>query len=90
VAGGGCQPVRPALAGRVERGVAAGACRTGGLSRIAPVFTSKWDGRWQFTARDGCFRDNEGRGEAMVFSVTPVKVFAHAKGDPFGSTRHKF
>jgi hypothetical protein len=26
----------------------------------------------------------------MVFSVTPVKVFAHAKGDPFGMTRHLF
>jgi hypothetical protein len=26
----------------------------------------------------------------MVFSVTPAKVFAHSKGDPFGATRHKF
>lgn len=26
----------------------------------------------------------------MVFSVTPVKVFAYAKGDPFGATRHRF
>jgi predicted pyridoxine 5'-phosphate oxidase superfamily flavin-nucleotide-binding protein len=22
--------------------------------------------------------------------VTPVKVFAHAKGDPFGATTHRF
>jgi hypothetical protein len=60
------------------------------LSRIAGAFASKWDGRWQFTARDGCFRGSDGEGEAMVFSVTPVKVFAHAKGDPFGATRHWF
>jgi general stress protein 26 len=60
------------------------------LSRIAGAFTDKWDGRWQWTARDGCFRDLDGGGEAMVFSVTPVKVFAHAKGDPFGATTHRF
>jgi hypothetical protein len=60
------------------------------LNRIAGAFTTKWDGRWQFTARDGCFRGLDGSGEAMVFSATPVKVFAHAKGDPFGATRHRF
>jgi general stress protein 26 len=60
------------------------------LSRIAGAFTTKWDGRWKFTARDGCFRGLDGSGEAMVFSVTPAKVFAHSKGDPFGATRHKF
>jgi hypothetical protein len=60
------------------------------LSRVAAAFAVKWDGRWQFTARDGCFRGPDGSGEAMVFSVTPVKVFAHAKGDPFGATKHTF
>ena len=67
-------------------------CRspTTACSRIAGAFTAKWDGRWQFTASGGCFRDSDGRGGAMVFSVTPVKVFAHAKGDTFGATRHKF
>ena len=60
------------------------------LSRVARAFAAKWDGRWQFTARDGCFRDADGSGEAMVFSVTSVKVFAHAKGDPFGATAHRF
>ncbi len=52
------------------------------LSRVAGAFAAKWDGRWQFTARDGCFGGLDGSGEAMVFSVTPVTVFAHAKGDP--------
>jgi general stress protein 26 len=61
------------------------------LQRIAAAFVAKWDGRWQYVARDGAFRDaNDGEGEAMVFSVTPVKVFAHAKGDPFGATAHRF
>jgi Pyridoxamine 5'-phosphate oxidase len=60
------------------------------LGRVAGVFTAKWDGRWQFAARGGCFRHPGGSGEAMVFSVTPAKVFAHAKGDPFGATTHRF
>jgi general stress protein 26 len=60
------------------------------LGRIAGAFTAKWDGRWQWTARGGCFRDPDGSGEAMVFSVKPAKVFAHAKGDPFGATTHRF
>jgi hypothetical protein len=61
------------------------------LARVAPAFAAKWDGRWKFMARDGAFRDGEsGNGEAMVFSVSPAKVFAHDKGDPFGMTRHLF
>jgi hypothetical protein len=60
------------------------------LGRVAAQFLSKWDGRWQFTVRDGCFRGTDGSGEAMVFAVAPVKVFAHAKGDPFGATKHSF
>lgn len=60
------------------------------LSRVAEAFTSKWDGRWQFKAENGAFRDPDGSGEAMVFSVVPVKVWAHAKGDPFGATAHRF
>lgn len=60
------------------------------LSRVAAAFASRWDGRWQWIARDGAFRGHDGSGGALVFRVTPVKVFAHAKGDPFGETRHRF
>jgi uncharacterized pyridoxamine 5'-phosphate oxidase family protein len=61
------------------------------LERVAPLFATRWDGRWKFKAQGGAFRDPEdGSGEAMVFSVTPTKVFAHSKGDPFGLTRHRF
>ncbi|MGH3155486.1 MAG: hypothetical protein ACRDNF_02750 [Streptosporangiaceae bacterium] len=61
------------------------------LARIASAFTTKWDGRWQYRVQDGCFRHPRDQGgEAVVFSVTPTKVFAHTKGDPFGATAHKF
>jgi nitroimidazol reductase NimA-like FMN-containing flavoprotein (pyridoxamine 5'-phosphate oxidase superfamily) len=60
------------------------------LAAVAKAFETKWDGRWQWTARGGCFRGRDGHGEAMVFSVTPAKVWAHAKGDPFGATAHRF
>lgn len=59
------------------------------LERLAAAWTTKWNGQWQFTAGDGCFLHPEG-GEAMVFSVAPAKVWAHAKGEPFGATRHRF
>jgi general stress protein 26 len=59
------------------------------LARAAQAFVNKWDGRWQFTVRDGGFRD-EGSQGAEVFAVTPTKVFAHKKGDPFGATTHRF
>ena len=58
------------------------------LKHLAEVWTTKWDGRWQFTVRDGAFEDD---GSAShVHSVTPAKIFAYAKGDPFGQTRHRF
>ncbi|HEY2507980.1 MAG TPA: pyridoxamine 5'-phosphate oxidase family protein [Streptosporangiaceae bacterium] len=63
------------------------------LGRLAAAFRPKWDGRWTFAAADGGFRDasdGDGPGQAQVFTVTPAKVFAHAKGDPFGETRHTF
>ena len=61
------------------------------LGRVAAAFTTKWDGRWQWIAGGRHhLRDTEGSGEATVFSVTPAKVFAHAKGDPLGATTHRF
>jgi len=62
------------------------------LGRLAAAFTAKWDGRWQFAARGGAFGDpaDDSPGQAQVFTVRPVKVFAHAKGDPFGATRYRF
>jgi nitroimidazol reductase NimA-like FMN-containing flavoprotein (pyridoxamine 5'-phosphate oxidase superfamily) len=61
------------------------------LRRLAEVWATKWDGRWQLEARDGGFR-SPGMDDhpSLVFTVTPVKIYAHAKGDPFGATTHKF
>jgi general stress protein 26 len=58
------------------------------LERLAEAWTTKWDGRWQLTVRDGAF--HHGGGASHVYSVRPAKVFAHAKGDPFGATTHRF
>jgi general stress protein 26 len=62
------------------------------LRKLAAAFTARWDGRWKFAVRDGAFGDanDDSPGRAQVFLVTPAKVFAHAKGDPFGATRYKF
>ena len=58
------------------------------LGLLARAWTAKWDGRWQFEAGDGCFRDDDGH-EALVYAVRPAKVLAFAKGS-FGHTRHLF
>ncbi|MGH3204598.1 MAG: pyridoxamine 5'-phosphate oxidase family protein [Streptosporangiaceae bacterium] len=58
------------------------------LKRLAQAWASKWDGRWQLTVGDGAF--GSGASASHVYSVRPAKIFAHAKGDPFGQTRHTF
>lgn len=62
------------------------------LRKLAAAFTDRWDGRWQFAVRDGAFGNpgDDSPGQAQVFTVRPVKVFAHAKGDPFGATTYRF
>lgn len=57
------------------------------LRRLATAWIGKWDGRWQYEARDGLFYD--GPGSALVFSVTPIKILAFGKGQ-FSHTRHRF
>jgi hypothetical protein len=60
----------------------------GPLLRLATAWGTKWDGRWRYEVRDGAFHA-EGGGVAPVFSVTPVKILAFAKGT-FSHTRHQF
>ncbi|HEX3272241.1 MAG TPA: pyridoxamine 5'-phosphate oxidase family protein [Ktedonobacterales bacterium] len=64
------------------------------LERLAKAWTTRWDGRWQYFVRDGYFfhhDEHETLPDAiLVFSVTPTKIFAFAKGDPFSHTRHQF
>jgi len=60
------------------------------LERLAPLWLDKWDGRWRLEAREGGFFNDDAEQPSLVFSVTPTKVYAHAKGDPFGATTHRF
>jgi general stress protein 26 len=57
------------------------------LQRLADAWRTKWDGRWQFEARQGAFQHEV--GEALVFAVAPTKVLAFGKGT-FSHTRYRF
>jgi len=57
------------------------------LERAAAAWAAKWDARWQYQVCNGRFH-HEG-GDALVFSVTPTKILAFAKGR-FSHTRHRF
>lgn len=63
------------------------------LERLAQSWATKWDGRWQYLVRDGYFYHHDGADvlpdSILVFSVTPSKVYAFAKG-AFSHTRHQF
>lgn len=61
----------------------------GTLKRLAELWTTKWDGRWQFGAHSGRFHHPVGGGTAVVYAVRPAKVLAFAKGN-FSHTRHRF
>jgi nitroimidazol reductase NimA-like FMN-containing flavoprotein (pyridoxamine 5'-phosphate oxidase superfamily) len=58
------------------------------LERLAAAWARKWDGRWNFTARDGAFH-HDGGGRAEVYAVVPGRVLAFGKGT-FTHTRHDF
>jgi nitroimidazol reductase NimA-like FMN-containing flavoprotein (pyridoxamine 5'-phosphate oxidase superfamily) len=57
------------------------------LERLAEVWATKWDGRWQWAVGDGAFEDDG--SAALVYAVSPAKVLAFARGT-FGHTRHVF
>ena len=63
------------------------------LKHLAELWTTKWDGRWNYVVGDGHFLHPDDRGEPpetiLVFAVTPAKVLAFAKGS-FSHTRHRF
>ena len=63
------------------------------LTRVAEVWTHKWDGRWNYAVGDGVFHHRDGTevltGDIFVFRVKPTKILAFAKG-AFSHTRHQF
>jgi|ERR1022692_450364 general stress protein 26 len=58
------------------------------LERLIETWRTKWDGRWEFSAREGNFYHSAGF-EVLAFSVVPNKILAFAKGT-FGHTVHRF
>ena len=59
------------------------------LRRLAEAWAKKWDGRWHYEVHDRAFRHEGNTGVVLVFSITPAKVLAFAKGT-FGQTQHRF
>ncbi|HEX5407918.1 MAG TPA: pyridoxamine 5'-phosphate oxidase family protein [Pseudonocardiaceae bacterium] len=60
------------------------------LQAIADLYAKRWDGRWELTVGEGGFVDaGSGGVQSVPFEVTPTKVYAYAKGDPFGQTSYQ-
>jgi general stress protein 26 len=59
------------------------------LERLAQAWAAKWDGRWHYEVRSGFFQHEGSNEPVLVFSVTPTKALAFAKGT-FSHTRHQF
>jgi general stress protein 26 len=57
------------------------------LQRLADAWRTKWDGQWQFEARDGLLHHEA--GSALAFSVAPAKVLVFGKGT-YSHTSHRF
>jgi len=61
------------------------------LEGLVGLWADKWDGRWKLAAgADGALHDADLGFTSHLFTVVPTKIFAHAKGDPFGATTHRF
>ena len=58
------------------------------LRRVADRYASKYEPPFRFTVREGAFY-GEG-GAALVYRLTPVKVFGFGKGESFSQTRWSF
>ena len=62
------------------------------LKHLAGVWATRWDGRFQFVARDGCFHHAQDQElpPVLVFSVTPAQVLAFSRGARASHTTHRF
>ena len=63
------------------------------LRDLAEVWGTRWDGTFQFVARDGYFhhaQGDEGLPPVVVFSVTPTQVLAFGRGERASHTTHRF
>jgi general stress protein 26 len=64
----------------------------GTLRTLAEVWATRWNGGFQFVARDGCFlhAGNEDFPAVHVFSVTPTQVLVFGRGPQGSHTTHQF
>jgi nitroimidazol reductase NimA-like FMN-containing flavoprotein (pyridoxamine 5'-phosphate oxidase superfamily) len=61
------------------------------LHRLVPAWAARWDGRWQLSVGPAGLENPWPEGIVThTYQVRPTRVFAHAKGDPFGATTHRF
>lgn len=62
------------------------------LRDLAGVWATRWDGTFQFVARDGYFRhaQDEELPPVVVLSVTPTQVLAFGRGARASHTTHRF
>ncbi len=59
-----------------------------GLARVAAAYEAKYGSEWHFDVDGDVFRHGD-RGQAVVFAITPAKVFGFGKGG-FSQTRWRF
>jgi hypothetical protein len=59
------------------------------LHRVADAYEAKYGTEWRFTVSDNAAFRNSFGGEALVYEVAPVTVFAFGKG-PYSQTRYRF
>ena len=74
----------------IVEGLAVQVTDTAALAGVVGLWADKWDGRWKLAAVEGEVYNTEFDVTSRLFTVVPSRVFAHAKGDPFGATTHRF
>ena len=72
----------------VVEGEAARVTDDAALQDLAAAWETKYGAEWHFDVAHGAFRHDA--GEAHVFAVAPVKVYAYDRDDPGGATRYRF
>jgi PPOX class probable F420-dependent enzyme len=61
------------------------------LERLAKAWAAKWDGRYQFVARDGSFSRRDAPDVVLlVCAIQPARVYAFTRGHGGSHTRHQF
>ena len=71
----------------IVEGVAARVTDRGRLATLAALWKERLN--WDFQVGEDSFTDDGGR-KGLVFAVTPGKILAFGKGEPYSQTRFRF